>query len=184
VFALVITGPPGAGKTEVLTALSDLLVADDIRHIGVEVEALTAAHPPLEDHQWTAPLRAVCSLYRKFGYKLLLVTVTVESQSDLDAVLGAIGADEHAVVRLDADPSTLRRRIVERERGGWLGLDKLLAAAARITPVIARLDGIALALSTESERPEAVAQRIRAAFPDMLRPASPSRPAGGGGSRC
>jgi dephospho-CoA kinase len=42
VFALVITGPPGAGKTEVLTALSDLLVADDIRHAAVEVEALTS----------------------------------------------------------------------------------------------------------------------------------------------
>ena len=161
-FALVITGPPGAGKTEVLAALSDLLVADDIRHAAVEVEALTSAHPPLEDHEWTAPVRAVCGLYRRFGYELLLITATVESQDDLDAVLGAIAADEHAVVRLEADLPTLRRRIVEREPEGWPGLDGLLAAAGRLAPVIASLDGIALALSTEGERADAVAERIRA----------------------
>jgi hypothetical protein len=174
VFALLLTGPPGAGKTEVLTALSDLLVADDVRHASIEVEALTSAHPALDDDQWTAPVRAVCSLYREFGYDLLLAAATVEGQPDLDAVLAAIGADRHAVVRLEAVPATLRRRIVEREPDDWLGLDELLAAAERLAPVIARLDGIALALSTDGEAPESVAQRIREAFADKLRRASPS----------
>jgi ABC-type molybdenum transport system ATPase subunit/photorepair protein PhrA len=41
VFALVITGPPGAGKTAVL-------------------EALTSAHPPLDDVRWPMPVEAVC----------------------------------------------------------------------------------------------------------------------------
>ena len=171
-FALLITGPPGAGKTEVLTALSELLVADDIRHATVEVEALTSAHPPLGDEQWTAPMHAVSGLYREFGYELLLVTATVESQHDLDAVLTAIGADEHAVARLEAEPATLRRRIVEREPDGWPGLDALLGSAERLAPVIAGLDGIALAVSTEGEQPEAVAQQIRAALDDELRQAS------------
>ena len=162
-FALVITGPPGAGKTEVLTALSDLLVADDVKHACLEVEALTSAHPPLEGDQWTAPVREACGLYRQFGYELLLVTATVEAQHDLGGVLEAIGADERAVVRLEAEPQTLRRRIVEREPDGWSGLDALLAAADRLAPGIASLDGIALALSTEGEQPDAVARRIRAA---------------------
>jgi hypothetical protein len=170
VFALLITGPPGAGKTEVLAALSDVLVADDVRHATVEVEALTSAHPALADDQWTAPVRAVCELYRRFGYERLLVTATVESQHDLDAVLAAIDADDHAVVRLEAEPATLRRRIVEREPDGWPGLDGLLAAAGRLVPVIAGLDGVALAVSTEGARAPAVAERIRAAFPDRLTP--------------
>jgi hypothetical protein len=174
VFALLITGPPGAGKTEALTAVSDLLVGDDIRHATVEVEALTSAHPPLEAEQWTAPVHAVCGLYREFGYELLLATATVESQHDLDALLAAIGANEHAVVRLHADPPTLRRRIVEREPDSWPGLDELLAAAERLAPEIAGLEGIALALSTEGEQPDVVAERILAAFRDELRGASPT----------
>ena len=174
-FALLLTGPPGAGKTEVLTALSDLLVADDIRHASIEVEALTSTHPALDEDQWTAPVRAVCSLYRQFGYELLLVSATVEGQLDLDAALAAIDADRHVVVRLEADPVTLRTRIVEREPDGWPGLGELLAAAERLAPVIAGLDGIALALSTEGEQPEAVAHRIRGAFPDTLRRASRAR---------
>ncbi|MGH2741713.1 MAG: hypothetical protein ACRDN8_04340 [Thermoleophilaceae bacterium] len=168
-FALVMTGPPGAGETEVLAALSDALVTDEIRHVTVEVEALTSAYPALADDQWNAPVHAVCGLYRQFGYELLLITATVESQHDLDAVLAAIDADEHALVRLEAEPATLRRRIIEREPDGWPGLDQLLTAADRLVPVIAGLDGIALAVRTEGDRAPAVAERIRRP------PASPGR---------
>lgn len=169
-FALVLTGPPGAGKTAVLEALTDALSVEGVRHATVEVEALTSAHPPLDDEQWPAPVEAVCGLYRRFGYELLLVTVTVESDADLRAVLAAIGADEHVVVRLHAEPSTLRQRIVDREPDIFTELDELVAAAARLSPVIAGLHGIALALSTEGERPAAVAERIRDAWPAKLRP--------------
>jgi hypothetical protein len=114
VFALILTGPPGAGKTAVLEALTDALSVEDVRHATVEVEALTSAHPPLDDDQWPAPVEAVCGLYRRFGYELLLVTATVESDGDLRGVLAAIGADEHVAVRLHAEPSTLRWRSAPR----------------------------------------------------------------------
>ena len=45
-FAVVITGPPGAGKTSVLSALVDALSDDDIAHAAVEVEMLVWTHPP------------------------------------------------------------------------------------------------------------------------------------------
>jgi DNA polymerase III delta prime subunit len=162
VYALVLTGPPGAGKSSVLEALSDQLVVEDVRHASVEIEALTSAHPALDDAQWTAPIRAVCGLYREFGYELLLVSVTVEGQADLDAALGAIGADRHDVVRLAAEPDTLRRRIIDREPEGWPGLDGLLEASRRLGPVIADLQGVALAVSTDNRKPRTVAQQIRA----------------------
>jgi hypothetical protein len=110
-LALLITGPPEAGKTEVLAALSDALIADRTPHVMVEVEALTSAYPALGDDRCSEAVRAVCGLYRRFGYDLLLVTATVEDQEELDDALAAIGADEHAVVRLEAAPVTLRRRI-------------------------------------------------------------------------
>jgi hypothetical protein len=77
------------------------------------------------------------------------------------------------VVRLEAEPDTLRRRIVEREPAGWSGLDALVAASERLGPIIAALDGVALSLSTEGQRPTAVAARIRDAFPEKLRPPRP-----------
>ena len=171
-FALVLVGAPGAGKTSVAEALSDLLFGDDVRHALIETEALTAAHPPLDEEQWLAPVRAVCALYRRFGYPLLLIAVTVEGDDDMSRLVAAVGADEYAVVRLEAEPQTLRRRIVEREPDGWSGLDELLAATARLSAVIAGLDGVTLALSTESQDPRVVAERIRAAFPIALRPAA------------
>jgi GTPase SAR1 family protein len=170
VFALVLTGPPGSGKSSVLEALSDALVDDDIAHASVETEALTATHPPLDDAQWLAHIDAACRLHRHQGQRLLLVATTVESDADLHGVLSAVGADEHVVVRLEAEPATLARRIVEREPEDWSGLDALVAASARLGPVIAGLGGIELALSTEDARPRDVAARIRDAFPEPLRP--------------
>jgi Ni2+-binding GTPase involved in maturation of urease and hydrogenase len=61
-FTLVLTGPPGAGKTSVLEALSDALTADDIGHAAIEVEALTSAHPPLDDEQWAARGGDLCAV--------------------------------------------------------------------------------------------------------------------------
>lgn len=166
---LVLTGPPGAGKTSVLEALSDQLGDDDVHHAMVETEALTATHPALSDEQWLAHVGASCRLHRAQGQRLLLVAATVESNADLRGLLDAVGGDAHAVVRLEAEPATLARRIAERERDGWSGLDELVAASARLTPVIAGLDGIAHVLSTEGQRPSVVAERILDAFPDVLR---------------
>jgi gluconate kinase len=162
-------GVPGAGKSSVLEALSDALVDADVAHATVETEALTATHPPLDEAQWFAHVEAACRLHREQGRRLLLVATTVERDHDLRGVFGAVDADEHVVVRLEAEPATLARRIVEREPEGWSGLDELVAASARLGPVIADLDGIDLALSTEDARPSDVAARIRDAFPAALR---------------
>lgn len=76
-FAVVITGPPGAGKTSVLTALVDALSDDDIARAALEVEMLAWTHPALSDEQWASHVRSACTLYRDSGHRLLLVAQTL-----------------------------------------------------------------------------------------------------------
>jgi Ni2+-binding GTPase involved in maturation of urease and hydrogenase len=143
VFAVVVTGAPGAGKTSVLEALSDALLVDDIRH---------------------------------FGYERLLVAATVETDADLRAVVAAAGAEDHAVVRLEAASATLRRRLIAREPADWSGLDELVESTGRLAAAMARLVDVRLVLSTEGECAQVIAERIRDAFPGALRPGGDQGP--------
>jgi dephospho-CoA kinase len=168
VFVVVITGPPGAGKTSVLTALVDALSDDDIAHAAVEVEMLVWTHPALTDEQWARHLRLACELYREAGHRLLLVAQTLETDADVAELLEAVGADEVLLVRLEAEPATLLERIIEREPASWSGLSSLVERARELAATMPDLAGIDLVLSTEGERAEDIAARIRTARPDWL----------------
>jgi chloramphenicol 3-O-phosphotransferase len=175
VFAVLLTGPPGAGKTSVLTALVDALSDDDVPHAAVEVEMLVWAHPALSDEQWLRHVERTCAFYRDAGHRLLLVAETVETNDDLAQLLDAVGADEYFIVRVEAQPATLVERIVEREPEGWSGLSHLIQHTQDLAATMPALRGVDLVLSTEGQRPEAVAERIRAARPDQLVEPAPSR---------
>jgi GTPase SAR1 family protein len=165
VIAVVITGPPGAGKTSVLTALVDALSDDDVPHGAVETEMLTWAHPALTNDQWTRHVAAACVLYREAGHDLLLVAVTLETDDDIAQLRDAVGADEYFLVRLHAPPATLVERIVKREPHGWSGLPGLVEHTQELAHSMPSLRGVNLILSTEGQHPEAIAARIRAALP-------------------
>jgi dephospho-CoA kinase len=170
VFAVVLTGPPGAGKTTVLTALVDALADDDIAHAAVEVESLVWTHPALTDAQWSRHVRLACELYREAGHRLLLVAQTLETDGDVDELLDAVGADEVFVIRLEAQPATLVERLIEREPASWSGLDGLVEHTRELAASMPALSGVDLVLSTQGERAEDVAARIRAACRETLDP--------------
>ncbi len=169
-FAVVITGPPGAGKTSVLTALTDALSDDDIAHAAVEVETLVWTHPALTEEQWARQVRLNCRLYRDAGHALLLLAQTLETDDDVAELLAAVDADETVLVRLEAPPETLAERIIEREPASWSGLPGLVEHAQELATSMPGLAGVNLVLSTEGQRPEDVAARIRAALPALVRP--------------
>jgi hypothetical protein len=176
VFAVVLTGPPGAGKTSVLTALVDLLSDDDVAHAAVEVEALVWMHPALSEAQWMRHVQAMCELHREAGHRLLLVAQTLESDDDVAQLLRAVGADEYFLVRLEARAATLVERLVEREPASWSGLPGLVEHAQQLATSMPALGGVDLVVSTEGNRAEDVAARIRAACADRLARAVNPRP--------
>jgi adenylate kinase len=166
VFTVVITGPPGAGKTSVLTALVDALTDEDIAHAAIELETLAWTHPALSDEVWLRHVEATCALYREAGHRLLLVAETLETDDDLARLLDAVGADERMLVRLEAQPATLVARIIQREPESWSGLAELVEHTQVLATTMPMLRGVDVVVSTEGRRPEEAAARIRAALPD------------------
>ena len=167
-FTVLITGPPGVGKTSVLTALVDALTDDDVPHAAIELETLAWTHPALSDELWLRHIKTTCALHREAGHQLLLVAETLETDDDADRLRVVLGADESFLVRLEAQPATLVARLIEREPESWSGLADLVEHTQELALTMPALSGINLVLSTEGQRPEAVADRIRAALPSQL----------------
>lgn len=167
-FTVVITGPPGSGKTSVLTALVDALTDEDVAHAAIELETLAWTHPSLSDAVWLRHVQATCALYRDAGHRLLLVAETLETDGDLTWLLDAVGAEERLLVRLEAQPATLVERIIEREPATWSGLADLVEHTQVLAQTMPTLRGVDLVVSTEGQRPEDPAARIRAALPGPI----------------
>lgn len=161
-FAVVLTGPPGVGKSAALEALTDALHDDDLRHASIEVEAVAWAHPGLTKDQRLRHVEAVSRLYREEGFDLLLVAAPVASCAELNDLLAALGADDHFLVRFDASDATLRRRLVNREPPGWSQLDKLLKRSQEMRLAMASLVAD-LTIDTEHTTPIDAICQIRGA---------------------
>jgi hypothetical protein len=169
-FAVVLTGLPGAGKTATLTALSDALVVDRVEHASVDADEVAWAYPFPDLAGRCEHLRAWREAQQRAGQELVLVAEVIESDAHLGDVLAALGADDHLLVRLEAAPGTLRERIVAREPPGWFGLSHLLGEAESLAPALAALQGVHLSLDTEGLTLAEISDRIRAARPDKLAP--------------
>ena len=156
-----------------LTALVDSLAEDDIAHAAVDTDEVAWAHPPPDLEGRSEHLRAWRLSHTEAGATLLIVAEVIESAAHLAAVLGALDVEDHLLVRLEADPSTLRARIVEREPDGWHGLDHLLHAMEQLHVAMPALGGVHLVVDTRQSTLAEVARRIREARPDRLAIAGP-----------
>jgi hypothetical protein len=170
VFSVLLTGPPGAGKTVALTALSDALVADRVQHAAVDVDEVAWAYPFPTLEQRCDHLREWRESQRRAGHQTLLVAEAIESAGHLRDILDATGADDLLLVRLEARLATLRRRIVAREPPGWVGLNHLLGETEPLDASLRQLEGVDLVLDSERLGPTEIAGRVRAARPDKLAP--------------
>lgn len=163
-LAVVITGPPGAGKSEVAACLHDSLGEAGVDAALVESDEVARSYPPIGRERSIEHLRMLAESYGELGCAVLIVTATLEDDEHRRAVVAATGAAEITLVRLGADPMTLRDRILAREPPGWEGLPNLLNASRRLAEAMQALPGVDLVLSTEGEQPAAVARRIESAI--------------------
>lgn len=163
-FALVLTGPPGSGKSEVAASLHDSLADQGLDAALVEVDALSRSHPPTDRERSISHLAMMAASYREMGSVLIVITATVEDDDYGEAVLEASGADSRLVVRLDAEPETMRERLLAREPPGWGGLPELLNASRRLAVEMQELADVDLVVSTEGRQPGEVAAQVEAAL--------------------
>lgn len=167
-FAVVVTGAPGAGKTACLLVLSDLLAVGGIAHAAIDVDDVSWAYPYPDDTRRHELLGVTWRAHRADGHELLLVAEVIESDAHLADLLASVGAEDHLLVRLEARPETCRERIVEREPPGWSGLEHLLSEMERWAVSLTELAGVHAVLDSESLSPDELAARIRAERPDKL----------------
>ncbi len=163
-FALVLTGAPGAGKSEVASYLHDLLGDGGVDAALAEVDSLERSYPAIDRHRSLSHLSMLASSYRDVGSEVLIVTATIEDADHRAAVLAAAGGDDQLVVLLEADPETTRERILDREPPGWEGLPDLLNASRSLADSMRNLEGVDVTISTEDRQPADVAAEIELAF--------------------
>ena len=167
-FAVVVTGAPGAGKTACLIALTDALIDDEVRHATIDVDEVAWAYPYPTTEERVGLLGAAWEAHRGASHDLLVFGEVVESPEHLTELLTAVGADDHLLVRLEAPRALLRQRILAREPTDWSGIDHLLEQTGRWAAALEQLDGVHVTVDTARMSPNETAARIRAARPDKL----------------
>ena len=118
-------------------------------------------NPPLA--QALAALPLVVELHREAGQDLLLATATPENQSELDALLEALGDAHATVTRLTARPETAVARLTAREPADWAGLPRLLDTARHLGNRLEGLSRVDRIIATDDVAPAGVVAAVRAA---------------------
>jgi adenylate kinase len=160
-LAVLVIGPPGAGKTAVLETLSTMLQAEGVVHGTLETEQLSMGYPLLEPADWIPQLEAVLTLQREAGRTLFLLTATVESPPELGAVRGALGIEQVLVACLDAPADVLAARLQRREPDSWTGKSALIEKARALAGAVSRFPGVDVPVATDTTSAEEAAARIR-----------------------
>lgn len=132
---LLITGPPGVGKTSVCFEILEILEDVGVPHAFVDAE-LTYLYPkppgdPSGHGVALRGLQALWSVYRELGAPRLILARVLESRQHLDEYRRAVPGADIQVFRLTASLEVIAARLTRREIGS--GIDWYLDRAAHLT---------------------------------------------------
>lgn len=161
---LVISGPPGVGKTTVAWQVFSLCADGGLNPAMADLDLLGAAWPaPVDDpHQnrlKAQNLAAVWANFRAAGCRRLIVAAVVETHTEKQLLRAAVGADL-LLCRLEASDEMLAQRIRSRGRDFGDDLAKLVRRAAELSAQLADDDISDIVVNTDSQTIESVARDV------------------------
>jgi GTPase SAR1 family protein len=165
--AILITGPPGAGKTSVLEKLATLLEIEGVEFGALELEQLGWGSPFLYGEPVARQLEAVLAVQREIGRRLFLIAMTAETEDDLRRAGQATGADHVTTVLLQASPDTVAARIQQREPDDWPGKQSLIEHARELAVSMPPRLRIDIRIVTDDAQPRDVAHQLWSAVREL-----------------
>lgn len=162
--ALVLSGPPGVGKTTVGWRVFDLCTDAGDDPALVDLDMMGAAWPAPEDdpnqsRSRARNLAAVWANYQAVGSQRLIMAGVVESETDRESLSTAVGAPV-IVCMLLASPVALESRVRGRGRDHGPGLDKLISRAAMLSVQLANADVTGFAVDTDGQSVDEIADEV------------------------
>jgi adenylylsulfate kinase len=170
---LVMSGPVGVGKTTVAEAVAEALAARGVARLFVDLDALTEMWPrtPGDPFAWglaSAALGGLWAVARASGARALVAAQVVERESDRTALADAVPGADVRIVRLEASPECLARRLQSRHPPGP-ALDWHWRRARTLQSQLARSGPSDLVMDTTDLSPDAVAAAILDRLEETLR---------------
>ncbi len=165
---LVISGPPGVGKTTAAWEVFSRAAERDEAPAMADLDLLGAAWPAPEDDPFQHRLKvrnlaAVWSNFRETGSRCLIVAAVIETGAELEMLGSAVGADM-LLCRLTASDDTLAARIQDRGREFGDDLSKLVKRSAELSDLLNSRDVSDLVVDTEGRPVGEVADALLAAW--------------------
>jgi adenylylsulfate kinase-like enzyme len=115
VEVLVLDGSPGAGKSTLANAISEMLRQMGVAHAVIDVDELGRIFPELDSSLAWANLRAIWPNYAAVSNLRVILPVCIDSKPDLEELRNAIPSKEFTICELVANESTLKDRVTMRE---------------------------------------------------------------------
>lgn len=157
---LVVTGTVGVGKSTVAGAISARLDRGGVAHAMVDLDHLRWRYPrdaadPYRIGLGLRNLAAVWANYRASGAERLVIADVVEAPGDVAGYRRAIPGAEVVVVRLEASPPVVARRLAGRETEATIGW--YLRRAAELAELMRRREVGGVVIETGSVGPAVIA---------------------------
>ncbi|MET9018386.1 hypothetical protein ABZV93_00235 [Actinopolymorpha sp. NPDC004070] len=170
---LLLSGPPGVGKTTVAWEIFGQLVDSGDHPALVDLDLLGACWPVPEDDPHNERMKArnlgaVWRNYQAAGARCVLAAGVIESRDHLALYADAVPHAVPVLGRLRAGQQELTARIVRRGREHGADLDKLTRRAVQLSAQFERDDIADFCVDTDGRDVADVARMVQAA-PQWLR---------------